>query len=198
MNQDGYVRLDACRTLELCPYALIDFLDEFDRHIGFARQTLDLCIQDFSGHVFMHPFFVATSVFSPGLDRLGIGLMVRRGKVLEVINSENQLLGLCSYLCDGNHMGSLGFRQENLPPGRFDRRPEGSDNAVESDSVGHYSACVIGFPSVRNRTLNVGRDFDLPTWAGPIPSRVCGTEQNRVGVTPILRGALFLQTADPP
>jgi hypothetical protein len=45
MNQYGHVRLDARRSLQFCAFANIDFLDEFDRHIGFARQTFYLRIR---------------------------------------------------------------------------------------------------------------------------------------------------------
>jgi hypothetical protein len=45
MNQYGYVRLDARRSLQFCAFAHINFLDKLDRHIGFARQTLDLSIR---------------------------------------------------------------------------------------------------------------------------------------------------------
>jgi hypothetical protein len=45
MNQYGHVRLDARSSLQFCAFANIDFLDEFDRHIGFARQTFYLRIR---------------------------------------------------------------------------------------------------------------------------------------------------------
>jgi hypothetical protein len=45
MNQYGHVRLDARRPLQFCAFAGIDFLDEFERHISFARQTFYLSIR---------------------------------------------------------------------------------------------------------------------------------------------------------
>jgi hypothetical protein len=45
VNQNGHVCLDARRSLQLCAFDGIDFMDQFDWHIGFSRQTLNLGIR---------------------------------------------------------------------------------------------------------------------------------------------------------
>lgn len=45
VNQNRYVSLDARRFLQFCAFGIIDFMDQFDRHIGFSGQTLDFGIR---------------------------------------------------------------------------------------------------------------------------------------------------------